>query len=86
MKEYRAFLIPVIAAGLAFLAYLIPSHSEHQRPPSRVAVAQASYGCPAGKTITVAGGQVRPGTSSTATVLPGTAKDAALAGASSWRT
>lgn len=86
MKAYRGFLYPVMAAVLAFLAYLLPAPSGHQRPPSRVAVAEASYACPAGKTITVAGGQVRRGSSSTATVVPGVGKDAALAGASSWRT
>jgi hypothetical protein len=86
MRAYRAFLLPVIAVGLAILAIVMPNPSDHQRPPSRVAVDQASYACPAGTTITVAGGQVRPGTSATATVLPGTGKDTALASASSWRT
>ncbi|MCW2750336.1 MAG: hypothetical protein JWR83_1446 [Aeromicrobium sp.] len=86
MKINRTFLLPVIAAALAVLAYVLPTPSEGLRPPSRVAVTQASYACPAGKTITVAAGQVRPGTSSTATVLPGSAKDAALANASTWRT
>jgi hypothetical protein len=86
MKVNRTFLLPVIAAALAFVAYVLPTPSEDPRPPSRVAVTQASYACPAGKTITVAAGQVRPGTSSSATVLPGSGKDAALANASTWRT
>jgi hypothetical protein len=86
VKANRAFLLPVIAAALAFLAYVLPTPSEPQRPPSRVAVTQVLYACPADKTITVAAGQVRRGTSSSATVLPGNGKDAALADASTWRT
>jgi len=86
MKANRAFLLPLIAAVLAAVAYVLPAPSEDQRPPSRVAVTQASYACPADKTLTVAAGQVRRGTSSTATVLPGKNKDSALADASAWRT
>lgn len=86
MKVNRAFLLPLIAAVVAFLAYAVPTQSSDQRPPSRVAVALASYACPAGKTITVAAGQIRPGRSSSARVLPGGGKDAALTDASSWRT
>jgi hypothetical protein len=86
MRVNRTLLLPVIAAVLAFLAYLVPTSTEDPRPPSRVAVALASYACPAGKTITVAAGQVRPGASSTARVLPGNGKDPALSDASRWRT
>lgn len=86
MRVNRAFLLPVIAAALAFVAYVMPTSSPAERPPSRVAVAQVSYACPAGTTITVAAGQVRPGTGASATVLPGRGKNSALGGASTWRT
>jgi Family of unknown function (DUF5719) len=86
VKANRAFLLPVIAVALALLAYALPTPSDHQRPPSRVAVTQASYACPADKTMTVAAGQVRRGTSSSATVLPGKVKNTAAADPSAWRT
>ncbi len=86
MTINRTLLLPLIAAALAFGAYELPTPSDGQRAPTSVDVTQASYACPAGKIITVAAGQVRPGSSSTVTVLPGLGKDAALAGASTWRT
>ncbi|MDR7086217.1 hypothetical protein J2X11_001056 [Aeromicrobium panaciterrae] len=86
MIRYRTVGIPLVAAGLVIGAYFAPEQSDDPRPPAGVKVTQTTYGCPAGAGITVAAGQVSPGTTGTATVLPGksTAKD--LGGTRSWRT
>lgn len=86
MKDLRVLVLPLAAAALVLLALVAPSSSESARPPSRVTVTEASYACPAGSAITVASGQVRPGTGATANVFPGRARDAGLEDAAAWRT
>lgn len=85
-RDLRVLILPVAAIVLVALALVAPSSSEPVRPPSRVTVSETSYACPAGSVITVASGQVKAGTSSTATALPKRARDAGLEDASSWRT
>lgn len=86
MKDLRVLLLPLAAAALVLLALVAPSSSESVRPPSRVTVTEASYACPAGSSITVAAGQVKPGTGATADVFPGGARDSVLEDTSKWRT
>ncbi|WP_332667842.1 DUF5719 family protein [Aeromicrobium sp.] len=86
MKDLRILVLPLAAAALVLLALVAPSSSDSARPPSRVTVTEASYACPGGSVITVAAGQVRPGTGATANVLPGRARDARLEDTSAWRT
>ncbi len=86
MIRYRTIGIPLVAAGLVLGAYVAPEQSEDRRPPAGVNVTQTTYACPAGTGITVAAGQVSPGTVGTATVLPGKTADKDLGGTKSWRT
>ena len=83
----RALALPLVAVALVALASLAPADDDDPtRRPSTVAVTQSSYACPAGPVITVAAGQVVPGTSSTASALPDRTPDETLGGASTWRT
>ncbi|MEJ7633976.1 DUF5719 family protein [Aeromicrobium sp.] len=86
MKDLRILALPFIAIALVVLAMSAPTGSEPDRVPSRVTVSESSYACPASSVITVASGQVRAGSGSTATVLPGRDRDADLEDASAWRT
>ncbi|WP_332643210.1 DUF5719 family protein [Aeromicrobium sp.] len=86
MIRYRTIGIPLVAAGLVLGAYLAPESSEDPRPPGGAKVTQTTYACPAGGGITVAAGQVSPGTDGTATVLPGKTAEKDLGGTKSWRT
>lgn len=86
MRDLRIVVLPLAAVALVLLAIVAPSSSDSARPPSRVTVTEASYACPAGSVITVAAGQVRPGTGATANVFPGRARDAELEDTSAWRT
>ena len=86
MRDLRIVVLPLAAVALVLLAIVAPSSSDSARPPSRVTVTEASYACPAGSVITIAAGQVRPGTGATANVFPGRARDAELEDTSAWRT
>lgn len=86
MIRYRTFLIPLVAAGLAIGAYVVPKPSESPRRPDGVKISQATYACPAGAGITVAAGQLSAGDKATATVLPGKTADAKLGNPATWRT
>lgn len=87
MIYIRSFLFPFIAVVLVGLAAVAqPDDSDEARAPSTVAVTQTAYACPAGSTITVASGQIEPGTGGTATVLPEQIPDQALAQGRSWDT
>ncbi len=86
MMRRRTFVIPLVAAALVAGAYFAPQSSDDPRPPSGVEVTQSTYACPAGKGITVAAGQLSPGTRGTAIVLPNKGEDDDLTGAATWRT
>jgi hypothetical protein len=86
MRQFRFVLLPLLAVALVALALLAPSSSEEPRRPTSVAVTQEAYACPAGSVITVAAGQIRPGTGSTAKILPGGSADPRLQDAKAWRT
>ncbi|VXB80565.1 DUF5719 family protein [Aeromicrobium sp. 9AM] len=86
MKDLKILILPIAAVAMVLLALVAPSSSESARPPSRVTVTESSYACPAGSVITVASGQVRPGSGATANPFPGRARDTELEDASSWRT
>jgi hypothetical protein len=87
-SHLRGLVLPLVAVVLVVLASLAPSTDgdDGERAPSTVSVTQSAYACPAGSAITVAAGQVEPGTSGTASVLPSRTDDPALGGATSWRT
>lgn len=87
MTYLRSLAFPLVAVLLVVLAAGV-SHDDPEpaRRPSTVAVTQSSYACPAGSVITVASGQVKPGSVGTATVLPGSGVDDALATGTSWST
>jgi hypothetical protein len=84
----RAAAFPLVAVLMVALAAVAPqgSGSDEPRPPTSVPVTQSSYACPAGPVITVAAGQVAPGTSATASALPSRTADQTLGDAGSWRT
>lgn len=86
MKHLRMVLFPLAAVALVVLAVLAPSSSETSRSPSSVTVTESAYACPAGSGLTVAAGQVRAGTGSTAEILPGGSRDSDLEDAGAWRT
>ncbi len=86
MIRRRTFVIPLLAAAMVAGAYYAPESSDAPRPPSGVEVTQTTYACPTGKGITVAAGQLSPGTQGTATVLPDKDEDEDLSGADTWRT
>jgi hypothetical protein len=81
-------VFPLVAIALVVLASLAPADdaAPAQRSPGTVAVSQSTYACPAGSVITVASGQVKPGTSGAARALPGRAPVDGLSGATTWRT
>ena len=85
-RDLRVLILPIAAIVLVALALVAPSSSEPGRPPSRVVVSETAYACPAGSAITVAAGQVKAGSGSTATALPKRARDVELEDASAWRT
>ncbi|MFC5677760.1 DUF5719 family protein [Aeromicrobium endophyticum] len=84
----RAAAFPLVAVLLVAAATVVPrgSDADESRPPTSVPVTQSSYACPAGPVITVASGQVAPGTSATATALPSRTPDQSLGDAGAWRT
>jgi hypothetical protein len=84
----RAAAFPLVAVLMVALAALLPqgSDSDVPRPPTAVPVTQSSYACPAGPVITVASGQVAPGTSAKTSALPSRTADQTLGDAGSWRT
>jgi len=86
MKDLRILVLPFAAVALVVLALVAPSPSESTRAPSRVTVSEAAYACPAGSVITVASGQIRPGTGAQANVFPSRDRDADLEHAATWRT
>lgn len=86
MRQMGFVLIPVFAAILVALALIAPSSSDSARRPTNVAVTQSSYACPAGEVITVASGQLRAGSGTTATVFPSRDRNAALEKPKTWRT
>lgn len=86
MIRRRTFVIPLLAAGMVAGTYFAPQPSEDPRPPGGVKVTQTTYACPAGEGITVAAGQLSPGTNGTATVLPDKVENENLSGATGWRT
>ena len=80
-------VFPVIAVALVVLASLAPDDdAPPRRGPGTVAVSQSTYACPAGSVITVASGQVEPGTAGTASALPDRSPVDELSGATTWRT
>lgn len=86
LKSLAGVAFPLVAVVLVVLATLAPeADPEPARTPGTVAVTQSTYACPAGSVITVAAGQVEPGTSGTASVLPGREPDETLGGATTWR-
>ncbi|MET0931061.1 MAG: DUF5719 family protein [Aeromicrobium sp.] len=86
IKGLAGAAFPLVAVVLVVLASIVPgADPEPARAPATVAVTQSTYACPAGSVITVAAGQVEPGTSGTASVLPGREPAAALGGATTWR-
>lgn len=88
LSVLKAAAFPVVATLLAVTAVVVPKADgdDARRAPTSVDVTQSSYACPAGSVITVASGQVVPGTSATATALPSRATDTALGAADAWRT
>ncbi|MGA8988524.1 DUF5719 family protein [Aeromicrobium sp.] len=86
MSKCRALLIPVAAIGLVVLAMIAPSRSGSNLPPSRVTVTESAYACPAGSAVTVAAGQIRPGTRTRATVSPDRTRARGLEDPTIWRT
>jgi hypothetical protein len=88
VEAVRVAAFPLVAVALVLLATVLPGADVDGGPrrPSAVPVTQSSYACPAGSIITVASGQVSPGTSAAASVLPSRAADDTLAGADGWRT
>lgn len=85
MRLARALLFPVIAAILVGAALLAPTTSSDARRPTKVAVTESAYACPAGSVITVGSGQIVAGSGSTASVVPGRARAEALEDAQTWR-
>jgi hypothetical protein len=88
ISHLRGLVLPLVAVVLVVLASLVPSDddSADRTAPSTVAVTRSSYACPAGSVITVAAGQVEPGTAGSASVLPSRTDAPELGGATSWRT
>ena len=88
VERLRGLVLPLVAILLVAVASLAPSGSgnEPARSPSTADVTQSAYACPAGSVITVAAGQVVPGTSATASVLPDRTTDPVLGDPTTWRT
>lgn len=86
MIRHRTFLIPLVAAGLAIGAYVVPKPSDSPRRPDGVKITQSTYACPAGDGITIASGQLSPGDTAAATVLPSRTPDDKLVDPATWRT
>lgn len=87
IDRLRGLAFPLVAVVLVVLASLVPTGGdEPARAPSSVPVTQSAYACPAGSVITVAAGQVTPGTSGAASALPERTSVDQLGGASTWRT
>lgn len=85
MIRRRTIGIPLVAGALVAGAYFAPEPSGETRPPAGVKVTQTTYACPAGSGLTVAAGQVSPGTGGTAIALPGKRAAKRLDGARGWR-
>lgn len=85
MTHLKSLAFPLVAVLLVLLAWVAPSGDESPRPPSKVSITQSTYACPAGSVISVSAGQVQPGTSRTASVLPGQEPDEALSDAAAWQ-
>lgn len=86
MRILGIIAFPVVAAALVVGAYLAPSDSASIRRPSEVTVTESSYACPAGKGITVAAGQLDPGTARGPMVLPSRSAEPRLDDARAWST
>lgn len=87
MNHVKSALFPFVAVLLVLAAWgLQPGQADEPADASRaVAVTQSTYACPAGSVITVASGQVNPGTSRTVTALPSGATDSAFGDATAWQ-
>lgn len=81
----KSAVLPVIAICLVLGASALQSDDDSPRAPRSVAVAQSTYACPAGSVITVAAGQVAPGTARSARVLPAGSDEPALSDPKGWQ-
>jgi hypothetical protein len=85
-QRVRTVAPPVAAALLLALAFVLPNGSEADRSPAPVTITRSAYACPGGSGVSVSAGQVKAGTSATATGLPGRTPVESLGDATRWRT
>ena len=84
-QRVRSVVPPAVAALLLALAFVLPDGSEADRSPAPVTITRSAYACPGGSGVSVSAGQVKPGTSATATGLPGRTPVESLGDATRWR-
>lgn len=86
MKITREFLLPVVAAGLLAVAFVLPAHDTESHRPSTVTVTQSSYACPLTKDMSVATGRyaAHPGASVSTRIQPDGQQNAALGRTTGW--
>jgi hypothetical protein len=84
-QRLRAVAPPVAAALLLALAFVLPDGTEADRSPAPVTITRSAYACPGGSGVSMSAGQVKAGTSATATGLPGRTPIESLGDATRWR-
>ena len=86
MNRWWAAALPVGAAAMIGVALLAPSDSSATSGPRPIDIGRASYACPAGSALSMAAGQLKPGTSRSVRVAGGDQVDDRLGDAGAWDT
>lgn len=85
-SRWWAVVPPAAAAVMVAAASVVPSGSAVTSAPSLVKLVQSSYACPGGSIITIAAGQVTPGSSRTVRLSPEGEVDDDMTDAGAWST
>ena len=86
MRITREWLLPVVAAAILAIGFVLPGHGADTRPPRPVTVTQSSYACPLTKDTSVATGRyvTHAGASTSARSQPNGQEVSSLGTTSGW--
>ncbi|MEO6472201.1 MAG: DUF5719 family protein [Aeromicrobium sp.] len=86
MRPTREFLLPLVAAAVLAVVWVLPAHVDAERAPHAVKVTQSAYSCPIVGGTTVVAGRLaaHPGSKATATALPSGEAVKRLVSSNSW--